>query len=77
MLCAQGVSNGRIVDACVGDSGGPLTAGAGGRQRLIGVVSWGPNRCASRRPGVYTRVATATEFLISAGVPVGAPTGLR
>jgi secreted trypsin-like serine protease len=75
MVCAQGVSDGQIVDSCVGDSGGPLVAGAGRQLRLVGVVSWGPDRCAGRQPGVYARVAAFGDFLRSTGIPVGAPQG--
>ena len=68
MLCAAGASPaGAVIDACQGDSGGPLTAGAGEARRLIGVVSWG-QRCASRFPGVYTRISSETDFLIDSGV---------
>lgn len=79
MLCAAGASPaGQVIDACQGDSGGPLTAGVGDARRLIGVVSWG-QQCASRVPGVYTRVSAETDFLIDAGVlpdqpPILAPT---
>ena len=64
MLCASGVrGSGEIVDSCQGDSGGPLIAGEGPGARLIGIVSWG-EECASRHPGVYTRVSAMTNFLI-------------
>lgn len=74
MLCAAGATPaGDIVDACQGDSGGPLVAGVGDGRRLIGVVSWG-QECASRLPGVYTRVSSVSDFLIDAGVmPERAP----
>ena len=42
-------------DSCQGDSGGPLVALENNRYALIGVVSYGYG-CASRYPGVYTRV---------------------
>ena len=67
MLCAIGVSaNNRIIDSCNGDSGGPLVAGDGEAQRLVGVVSWGIN-CASRHPGVYTKLSAMTDFLNTTG----------
>jgi hypothetical protein len=70
MLCAEGVRNGAPVDSCVGDSGGPLVGGIGAAQRLIGVVSWGLDECATRSgPGVYARVSAFTSFLRDAGVP--------
>ena len=75
MLCAAGVSSSRkIIDACQGDSGGPLVAGDGRAMRLIGVVSWG-EECATTWPGVYTRVAAMSDFLIATNVLVAlAPT---
>ena len=73
MLCADGVRNGAIVDSCIGDSGGPLIAGTADERRLVGVVSWGPQRCASTFSGVYTRVSAFTSFLRAQGVPF-APT---
>ena len=70
MLCAEGVRNGTPVDSCVGDSGGPLMGGVGEARRLIGIVSWGLNDCATRLgPGVYARVSAFTSFLRDAGVP--------
>ena len=70
MLCADGVRNGRPVDACVGDSGGPLVGGTGDGRRLVGIVSWGLEVCGSPRgPGIYTRVSTYADFLADAGVP--------
>ncbi len=70
MVCASGVSQDSIVDTCNGDSGGPLLGGTAENQRLVGVVSWGPPRCASKRPGVYTRVSAMTDFLADTGVPI-------
>lgn len=74
MLCAAGATPaGDVVDACQGDSGGPLVVGTGDARRLVGVVSWG-QRCATRLPGVYTRISTEADFLVDAqAVPAFAP----
>ena len=65
MLCAAGVSSsGKIIDSCQGDSGGPLVGGYDSAMRLIGIVSWG-EECAITLPGVYTRVAAMSDFLIA------------
>ncbi len=67
MLCAGGATPaGKIIDACQGDSGGPLIASGSAGPMLIGIVSWGED-CASRYPGVYTRISAEFEFLNKAG----------
>lgn len=67
MVCAAGaLDNGGVIDSCQGDSGGPLVAGTGPDARLVGIVSWG-EKCASRHPGVYTRVASQYDFLAANG----------
>ena len=76
MLCAIGVSeSGSVIDACQGDSGGPLVVTNESGPQLVGVVSWG-DRCASDVPGVYAKVGSAADFLISAAAlpPSSAPT---
>lgn len=73
MLCAGAADvAGRVIDACQGDSGGPLISALGGPERLIGVVSWG-DQCASRYPGVYTRVSAMYDFLLKEGAIEIAP----
>jgi len=76
MLCAIGVSeSGSVIDACQGDSGGPLVVTNESGPQLVGVVSWG-DRCASDVPGVYAKVGSEADFLISAAAlpPSSAPT---
>ena len=65
MVCAIGATDaGTVIDSCQGDSGGPLVAGEGAGARLVGIVSWG-EACASRFPGVYTRIASEYDFLLA------------
>lgn len=75
MMCAAGVNSSKqIIDACQGDSGGPLIATGSAGPRLVGVVSWGED-CASKYPGVYSRVSALNAFLQSAGaMPISIPT---
>jgi len=74
MVCAAGATSaGTVIDSCQGDSGGPLVAGEGVAARLVGVVSWG-EQCASRYPGVYTRVSSEFAFLQGTGAVPAAPT---
>lgn len=61
-LCAAGP--GGAVDACDGDSGGPLTAvGASGRPVLTGIVSYGQGCGRPQFPTVYTKVARFRAFV--------------
>lgn len=72
MLCAgvlatndlndfNSTSNG--IDACYGDSGGPMLVSVGGALRLVGITSWGTG-CATRDTyGVYTRIAGVRPFV--------------
>jgi len=53
-------------DSCNGDSGGPLTVLApDGRRMLAGLVSFGANRCASKRApaAVYTRTSAYNKWI--------------
>jgi secreted trypsin-like serine protease len=68
-LCAGGVEG---KDSCTGDSGGPLMStgisSRDGRTRyfLAGVVSFGPDPCGRKDwPGVYTRVARYTDWILN------------
>jgi len=60
-VCARGKDS---TDSCSGDSGGPLYAQDDeGIFRLLGVVSYGTNRCDSSLPGVYTRISSFMEWI--------------
>ena len=60
-MCAGGV---RGKDTCSGDSGGPLMRQMTGSWYLIGVVSFGPQKCgAPGVPGVYTNVAEYVDWI--------------
>lgn len=62
MLCADGGA----VDTCEGDSGGPLIFEDSDSQRdiLVGVTSFGPEICGSRRlPSVGTRISVFHEWI--------------
>jgi hypothetical protein len=70
MICTTG---GRP-DACRGDSGGPLVSLDSGGPTLVGIVSFGGQRCGDPRfPGVYTRVSFEAGFLGNALNPPPAP----
>ena len=63
MMCAGVVGGGR--DACKRDSGGPLTqTSPAGQTSLLGVVSWGQGCAEAAFPGVYTRVAAFTPWVL-------------
>ena len=62
-ICA-GLRSGGI-DSCHGDSGGPLVA-LDQKQSVyqVGIVSHGPDRCATKEaPASYARVSSAREFI--------------
>nr|AGM32843.1 trypsin-like serine protease [Coptotermes formosanus] len=57
MICAEGY----IPESgtCLYDSGGPLVADG----RLLGIVSWGYETCASGRPDVYTKISAVRDWI--------------
>lgn len=60
-MCAGGE---RGKDSCTGDSGGPLMARLGGAWYVIGVVSFGLNKCGTAGyPGVYTNVSMYMDWI--------------
>jgi secreted trypsin-like serine protease len=72
MICTIG----GLPDACRGDSGGPLVSLNSPVPTLVGIVSFGGQRCGDRRhPGVYTRVSFESRFLEEALSTTPGPPG--
>ncbi len=72
MLCASG----EPVDACHGDSGGPLLVPFGASWLQAGIVSWGLG--CGRYPGVYSRLESLSSAVVEklrtdSEAPVGPP----
>jgi secreted trypsin-like serine protease len=64
MICAGLDQGGK--DSCQGDSGGPMSANVGGRNKLVGIVSWGYGCARPGYPGVYTRVSSFAAWAATA-----------
>jgi len=55
-------------DACNGDSGGPLVVPVLGEYKLVGIVSWGSQKCNTY--GAYTRVSVFDKWITTkTGIP--------
>jgi secreted trypsin-like serine protease len=61
MFCAGNREGG--VDSCQGDSGGPIWTTMGGKETLVGVVSFGDGCADKLKYGVYTRLANFTAWV--------------
>ena len=63
MMCAEAPG----VDACYGDSGGPLLltpTDDSNDDRLVGIVSWGRGCANEDYPGVYTRISYFYDWIV-------------
>jgi len=63
MFCA-GHEQGKM-DACLGDSGGPLIIHYNGRWTLIGITSAGFGCAVDKQPGIYHKIGKTTGWILS------------
>ncbi|XP_063985117.1 uncharacterized protein LOC135166617 isoform X2 [Diachasmimorpha longicaudata] len=61
MVCAGYLDEG--VDACDGDSGGPLACYRNGAFTLYGITSWGQHCGEMNKPGVYVRISHYRDWI--------------
>lgn len=67
MFCA-GHKGGKM-DACLGDSGGPLIIHYNGRWTLIGITSAGFGCAVDKQPGIYHKIGRTTGWILSQITP--------
>jgi hypothetical protein len=79
MLCAGVLASNPTardgVDACYGDSGGPLIGYIDGHPAVVGITSWGYSCGSDRYWGVYTKVAAFSSWIRN--IISGTPENLR
>ncbi|RXM94255.1 Coagulation factor XI [Acipenser ruthenus] len=73
MLCAGRPEGG--IDACEGDSGGPLMCQSKDSWYLKGITSWGEGCALPNKPGVYTNVINYISWIKSSIAQYGAAAG--
>uniref|UniRef100_A0A182J8R7 Uncharacterized protein n=1 Tax=Anopheles atroparvus TaxID=41427 RepID=A0A182J8R7_ANOAO len=66
-FCAKGEPG---KDTCNGDSGGPLMKRIRTAYYVLGIVSFGPRKCGSNMPAVYTQVDKFYDWIVSNMVQV-------
>ncbi|XP_017491736.1 PREDICTED: transmembrane protease serine 11F-like [Rhagoletis zephyria] len=62
MFCAGYMDE--SVDACDGDSGGPLICHDEDGETLYGIISWGQHCGYANKPGVYVRVEKYVDWIM-------------
>lgn len=61
MFCAGYLGGG--IDACKGDSGGPMVCNENGKFILYGIISWGFSCAEPNRPGVYVKIKHYLDWI--------------